>query len=405
MNITIITSTFPYPLKSGGAQAQYNFIDSLRHQHHISIICPENGKNTRAACSALSLLWPDVKLHLYSYPAQLTHFPFLWDKMVRAMKLKIKADNERFRVERALKPYGYDLSKRFLAFVNKHIREHNTDLIEVDFYPYLSIVNYLPKDIKHVFVQHEIRYVRNQRLLAPLQLTTTEQQYFEFLKQQELENLNKYDHVITLTDTDKRIMQEDGVTAPISVSPAAVNTPVLPFQEWNGKVTFIGGYGHIPNQEGMDWFLGKVLPLINIDKIQAIEIVGGGWPQHYNSIHPKVRFLGFVDDLTKAVHGSLLIVPILTGSGMRMKILDAAAMSVPFITTSVGVEGLNFKHNESCIIADTPNDFAQAINALIANTDKMHQLATNAQQLFKKYYSIEALSIIRNDIYMNTKNT
>jgi glycosyltransferase involved in cell wall biosynthesis len=405
MNITIITSTFPYPLKSGGAQAQYNFIDSLRHQHHISIICPENGKNTRAACSALSLLWPDVKLHLYSYPAQLTHFPFLWDKMVRATKLKIKADNERFRVERALKPYGYNLSKRFLAFVNKHIREHQTDLIEVDFYPYLSIVNYLPKDIKHVFVQHEIRYVRNQRLLAPLQLTTTEQQYFEFLKQQELENLNKYDHVITLTDTDKRIMQEDGVTTPISVSPAAVNSPLLPFEGWNGKLTFIGGYNHIPNQEGIEWFLEKVLPLLQQDSIKGIEVVGSGWPQHYNSIHPKVHFTGFADNLAKAVHGSLLIVPILTGSGMRMKILDAAAMGVPFVTTSVGVEGLMFKDGESCVIADTPNTFAQAINMLVANTEKMGTLAANAQQIFKQHYSIEVLAKVRNAIYQSIKNS
>ena len=401
MNITIITSTLPYPLKSGGAQAQFNFINELRRTHNISIICPENGKNKREACKALQQLWPDVKIHLYPYSKQLLHLPFLWNKVERAIKLKVKAADERFQVERALKPYGYNLSKRFLSFINKILHKHHTDLIQVDFYPYLSMVNYLPKDIKRIFVQHEIRYVRNQRLLAPLHLTDSEQVYFEHIKQMEIDDLNKYDHVITLTQTDKDRMQADGVKAPISVSPAAVNTPVLPFQQWNGKVTFIGGYGHIPNQEGMEWFLDKVMPLINMERIQAIEIIGSGWPQHYNSIHPKVRFLGFIDDLTQAVHGSLLIVPILTGSGMRMKILDAAAMGVPFITTTVGVEGLAFKNDESCIIADSPADFARAINTLISNEDMMRLHATNAQEIFKEHYSIEALSKVRNAIYLN----
>jgi glycosyltransferase involved in cell wall biosynthesis len=118
-----------------------------------------------------------------------------------------------------------------------------------------------------------------------------------------------------------------------------------------------------------------------------------------------VHFTGFADNLAKAVHGSLLIVPILTGSGMRMKILDAAAMGVPFVTTSVGVEGLVFKDGESCVIADTPNTFAQAINMLVANTEKMGTLAANAQQIFKQHYSIEVLAKVRNTIYQSIKNS
>jgi glycosyltransferase involved in cell wall biosynthesis len=141
-----------------------------------------------------------------------------------------------------------------------------------------------------------------------------------------------------------------------------------------------------------------------LEKIKAIDVVGSGWPEHYNSIHPKLHFLGFVDSLKDAICGSLLIVPILTGSGMRMKILDAAAMGVPFITTSVGVEGLDFLHNDSCIIANNPEDIANAINKLIADNTKMKALADNAQEIFKKKYSVEALSEIRNNIYKKLAN-
>ncbi len=399
MNITIITPFLPFPLNSGGAQAQFNIINELRTAHNIMIICPENGKNKQRYFKQLQARWPEVHIVRYPYFRQLIHLPFLKDKTIRAYKLKTRPNDERFQVERALKPYGFYLSRDFVNFVNSHIRQHQTHLVEVNFYPYLNIVRSLPSDVKTLFVQHEIRYIRNKRLLEPLKLTENEKTYFEEIKQEEIKYLNLYDKIISLTQTDKDIMHSDGVTVPIAVSPAAVNTPILPHQSWNGKITFIGGYSHIPNQEGMNWFITHVLPSIRTDCIKSIDVVGAGWPQHYNTLNPKLHFLGFVEKLEDAISGSLLIVPILTGSGMRMKILDAAAMGVPFITTSVGVEGLDFRHNESCVIADSAIDFAEAINQLITNADKMLRLACTAQNIFKEKYSVEALSNIRNSIY------
>lgn len=399
MNITIITSTFPYPLKSGGAQAQYNFIDTLRKMHNISMIFPVNGKNTMGAMRHLQTEWPEVSFHPYSYFRQLMHGPFLKDKIVRAVKLKTCGKSSRFLVERALKPYGYYFTNDFLSFVNKVIKQNNTDLIQVEFYPYQHIVNYLPEHIRKIFVQHEIRYIRNKRLLADVGLLPYENNLFIHSQQEEIRDLNAYDQIIALTDTDKQTMENDGVKTPIFVSPAAVNTPVKPYQEWRGTLTFVGGYSHIPNQEGMEWFISQVLPLIQTEQVRSINIIGAGWPKKYEQIHPKLHFLGFVDDLQQHLQGSLVIVPILTGSGMRMKILDAAATGVPFVTTSVGVEGLRFEHGQSCVIADTPEKFAAAVNELISNQSLMKIYAEHAQLVFNKFYSVPALSDVRNQVY------
>lgn len=404
MNITIITSTFPYPLNSGGAQAQYNFIDTLRKQHHIAVIFPVNSKNRMEAMQHLQSVWPEVAFHPYSYARQVCHGPFLKDKIVRAIKLRTCAKSERFLAERALKPYGYYFTKDFIAFVNNVIEKHHTELIQVDFYPYQHIVGYLPRNIRKIFIQHEIRYVRNERLLAPIRLTATETALFEQVKQTEIDDLNAYDQVISLTETDKEVMIQDGVKTPVLVSPAAVNTPMLPYHEWDGTVVFVGGYSHIPNQEGMEWFIRKVLPFVKTDAIKAFNIVGGGWPQHYQQMHEKVHFLGFVDNLQEVLKGAIVMVPILTGSGMRMKILDAAASCRPIITTSVGVEGLDFCHQQSCLIADAPKDFANAINSLSADSERMKELATRAQAVFQEKYSVAALSRVRNNIYTNEAN-
>lgn len=399
MNITIITSSLPYPLRSGGAQAQYNFIDQLRKLHHIAVIFPINGKNRTDALSHLQIIWPEVTFHPYSYLRQLSHRAFLVDKVIRALKLKICPDNERFKVERALKPYGYYFTKDFISFVNNVIDNHHSDIVQVDFYPYQHIINFLPSKVRKIFVQHEIRYVRNQRLLADLTLTESEQAYSDQIRKMEIDDLNAYDQIIALTQTDKDAMVHDGVLTPIYVSPAAVNTPILPYREWNGTLTFVGGYSHIPNQEGIEWFAEKVLPNIDCSKIKAINIVGSGWPLKYHTLHPKIHFLGFVERLQDVLQGSIVFVPILTGSGMRMKILDAAATGTPIVTTTVGVEGLHFQHGESCLVADTPDGFAAAINKLTTSSITMKMLAANAQAVFTQEYSVVALAKIRNSIY------
>jgi glycosyltransferase involved in cell wall biosynthesis len=109
--------------------------------------------------------------------------------------------------------------------------------------------------------------------------------------------------------------------------------------------------------------------------------------------------IGFVPNLPEAIHGSIMIVPILSGSGMRMKIIEAMALSMPIITTSVGVEGIKLIDKESCLIADEPKDFAEAINYLVSHPEICQSLGERANNVFRQYYSIEVLSGIRNKVY------
>ena len=78
--------------------------------------------------------------------------------------------------------------------------------------------------------------------------------------------------------------------------------------------------------------------------------------------------------------------PIRIGSGMRMKILDGIIAHAPIITTTKGVEGLNFRNESECIISDTPQEFANSITHLLSNPDLQERLATQAnKQLFAQY--------------------
>jgi len=402
MNITIITDVLPWPLTSGGAQAQYNMIDLLRHVHNFTIICPESGNNTRKAKRMLEKLWPNVRILLYPYIYQLIHFPFLRDKAIRALKLLFMKQNERFMVERILKPYGVYFTHGYMKFINREISYSHADIVQVEFFPSLPVIDYLANTSKKIFIHHELRFVRNNRFLQSLYLTESEIKMKANVESKEKEYLNKYDAVITLSQQDKEILVSHGINTPLYVSPAAINTKLLRYSKWNGRISFIGGYAHIPNQEGVEWFAQKVLPFMGDAINNKVDIIGKGWPQIYSS---KYGFLlkGFVSDLANAAANTILIVPILTGSGMRMKILEAAAMSIPFITTSVGVEGLAFVNNVDCIIADNPQDFAKGLKTLMCNSVIRKTLASHAHQVFMDKYSKKRLAETRNNIYKELK--
>ena len=113
----------------------------------------------------------------------------------------------------------------------------------------------------------------------------------------------------------------------------------------------------------------------------------------------KPKLYGFVDSIADVAGGGIMLVPILSGSGMRMKILEAAALAMPIVTTSVGKEGLAFENQVHCLVADSPQAFADAITLLLRDKALRRKLALNAQELFARNYSIESLVEVRQQVY------
>lgn len=400
-SILIITSFLPYPIHSGGEQAQFNMIEALRKNCKIGIIFPLNRDNRVADVEALSLLWPEVRLFPYPLISQYIHLPFLIQKARRFLYKKLL--HKVSLVKDALDRTDFLTSKAYVDFINKAIAETKPDIIQVEFIQNLNIGGLLPKSLKKIFVHHEIGFVMTDRMLKNVSLTNKQQNKKKQKKRQEIARLNQYDGIITLTETDKDVLEKSGVKPPIYVSPAAVNTREKEYDGWNGLIVFVGGYYHRPNQEGMDWFLREVTPCVDWSKYPQtqLKIVGLGWPTSYegNFNGLTVHLTGYVDDLSEHVSRTLMIVPLLTGSGMRMKILDASALSVPFVSTSVGAEGLNFSDGDTCMIADGAIDFAKALEKLMNDHSLREVIARKAHHLYKENYSLESLVERRKEIY------
>jgi glycosyltransferase involved in cell wall biosynthesis len=147
---------------------------------------------------------------------------------------------------------------------------------------------------------------------------------------------------------------------------------------------FLGGFRHLPNQEALEWFTRLVLPRVLAAKPEARLIVVGSDPPPRHSLPnlpDSVELRGFVEDVMEPLaRYAVFICPILSGSGVRVKLLEAFAAGIPVVSTSIGAEGLASADGEICAIADDPAAFADRVVELLENPDRADALAIRARE-------------------------
>lgn len=153
------------------------------------------------------------------------------------------------------------------------------------------------------------------------------------------------------------------------------------------SLIFTGSFRYFANYQAMLWFVKDVFPRVKEMNPQArLTITGDPAGRSFPQV-PGVTHAGFLRDVRPKVAASWAsIAPILTGGGTRLKILEAMALHTPVISTSKGAEGLDVKHEEHLLIADSPKDFAEATASLLADPDLRSRLAANAYSLVRERY-------------------
>jgi len=145
---------------------------------------------------------------------------------------------------------------------------------------------------------------------------------------------------------------------------------------------FLGSFRHVPNSEALNWFLQHVWPLL-VDARPTVRLIIIGSdppPRHSLPNLGHIELIGFVDDVRDALaRYALFICPILAGSGVRVKLLEAYAAGIPVVSTTVGAEGLADQDGDTCALADEPQAFADRILHLLAHPAHAAALAERAR--------------------------
>jgi glycosyltransferase involved in cell wall biosynthesis len=215
---------------------------------------------------------------------------------------------------------------------------------------------------------------------------------FEYMRaiRFELGKLPDCDHIQVCTEDNRRYLTsflpslapriDAGLRAGIDTGLYAYpGGPRQPF-----TMLFLGSFRHTPNKVALDWFSKEVLPLIVAKVPQArLQVAGAEPPLRHSFSDPAnaVDLLGFVDNIQPLFAGcALFVCPIRSGSGIRVKLLEAFASGIPVVSTRLGAEGLAKEDGEFCALADDPAVFAARVVELLLDSERAAQMAARARR-------------------------
>ncbi len=212
------------------------------------------------------------------------------------------------------------------------------------------------------------------------------------IKGMESSYLNAYDVLLPITRRDADIFVDMGCKLPVHVTPTGIGTDTLiPDRE---EIEFpsifhIGALDWAPNQEGLFWFLDRIWPQLHKANPETkFYIAGRNAPEKIRKINQaNVVFLGEVDDAYQFMNSkAIMVVPLLSGSGMRIKIIEGMALGKTIVSTTLGAEGIRCEHGQNIIIADSPENITEEIQDLLNNFDKFDAIGRQAQQFVRSAY-------------------
>lgn len=233
------------------------------------------------------------------------------------------------------------------------------------------------------------------------------------LKNYEMNALNKVDGIAAITYRDAAFFR--GETAvPVIDIPFGVNPDeFIPHYEINENPTLyhIGSMNWMPNEEGIYWFLDKIWTKVakrNPDL--QLNLAGRNMPSWLLNLKKRnINIFGEVPDAKEFVkNNDIAIVPLLSGSGIRIKIIESMAMGKTVITTMVGAEGIQYSEYENIIIADSPAKMVEVICKIVKDPEEAQRIGRNARHLVEDIYDnkkiIERLLIFYDEICMKKKD-
>jgi O-antigen biosynthesis protein len=172
---------------------------------------------------------------------------------------------------------------------------------------------------------------------------------------------------------------------------------------------FLGSFRHLPNQEALNWFLREVLPLVSAaEPLARLILIGSEPPPRHSlpALSDAVELRGFVEDVREPLtEYAVFVCPILSGSGVRVKLLEAFAAGIPVVSTRVGAEGLAWDDGDICALADDPAAFAQRILDLFADPEKAAAMAMRAREYVVEQRDMRTITIRLEESYRSEVNT
>lgn len=294
----------------------------------------------------------------------------------------------------------------FKEFENKLIdilTKHEFDIIQIEgvfMATYIPIIKQYSKakialrshNLEHQIWERHLSAEKNS--LKKIYLTLQNKR----LKKFEIDAFNQVDAIVTITDDDKKNITSLCNHKAIYTCLTGLNLNQYPIAE---TVKYPNTFFHfasmdwLPNIEAVDWLLEKVWPLVIKNEPAAKLIIAGrGMPQKFKKINQaNVLIIEDVKNSKDFYHCyDMMLVPLWSGSGLRIKLVEGLAYGKPIVTTSIGAEGINYTNNKNILIADNETLFAEAMLVLFRDNVLKFNLQNQARLLAQNSFDYKLLA-------------
>lgn len=380
MKILVALPRFPYPLEKGDKLRAYNQIKELSKNNEIYLFCvshtkvlPEHVEQLRPYCQDICCV----------NSPKLANYKNIVRNYLHTKSLQI----------------GYWDSRKARKAVKEFVRKVRPDVIYsqmVRTMPWISRLPY-PKvmDYQDALSMNTERRMDQTRGLWHYIL------HFEFkmLRSTEYNAFKIFDALTIISEPDS-----DAIPRPkngeIHIIPNGVDfdffdrtkipSPAGAAPKWD--IVFCGNMGYEPNVHAAQYLVKEVMPLVWKEVPGATVLLAGANPKHgvSNLASDKVSVSGYVADIRECyAASSIFVAPMLTGSGLQNKLLEAMAMQLPCVTTSIANDSLGARDGSEVLIGDNAEAFAAHIVSLLHDADKRASLAQSGRQYALDHFSWE----------------
>lgn len=387
MKVLFLTNKVPFPPNSGYPIVVYNTIKGLlKLGVEITLFSINPNKDHIDPEDIYDPVFESIQFHHYNLDTEVNVMGALFNIF----------SNESYNVSRF---YAEDAAR----LLENILRENNFDIIQFEglfVVPYLDVVK-VNSRAKLIYRAHNIVFDIWERMASTERFTPT-RYYLQFLarrlKDYETEQINRFDQIFAISEPDRQSIVRFGCETNLEVFPVA-----LDFDKYvtdPAKTSFptlfhLGAMDWRPNKEGLEWFLDEIWP--DIEKLSGelrFYIAGKNMQQQffdYDSDNVVVE--GEVFDAMEFMNSkAIMIVPLLSGSGMRVKIIEGMAMRKCVIATSTAAEGIACQHGRDILIADTPDEFYRSILQCVTNPNRWREIGEQARKTAEQHYNIDTIT-------------
>jgi glycosyltransferase involved in cell wall biosynthesis len=386
MKILFLTNKLPHAEVAGGHRIIYQRIRYLTERGHqvgvLSFIQDEKKERVETLrpllCSLTTLPHPHRNFIVRAFHdyLSLSRPAVFWKSYAEPMMKAVGEEAEQGK---------YDIVIAEFSEMGQYLYKN----------PYLSAVHKVISCHRCVTAAYE-KYTELGEVKMRLHLKSIPQ--LRGLQKYEFNMYRCADRILVLTPQDRFTMQYYAQDLAISVAPVGVDIQQLQADPPVPKEPIIlltGFMGDPANEDSVEWFYHHVWPQLRSKHPEVkFYIVGAAPGRRIKKIaqkDPRVVVTGSVKDLRPyRDRARVFVSPVRLGSGLRTKVLEAMAGGVPVVSTSLGMAGIEAQTGVNCLVADTPELFAQSVEWLLTDRELAARMVRNARELVEKKHSLES---------------